>query len=184
MARDLVMVNGLPGSGKSTLGPPLAEALGAAFLSKDRIKEALWAAAGDVPGIGAVAMETAYALAAALTGTVVLESWWFRPRDLEFARRGLTRTGAAAAVEVWCSVPAALALERFVARRRSGRYQDAERLARDWEHWAAAAEPLGLGPVIRAGTSRPVPIDPLAAQVRAALADRSGTEKPGPVADA
>ncbi len=109
MARDLVMVNGLPGAGKTTLGPPLAAALGAAFLSKDRIKEALWQAAGDVPGLGAVAMETAYALAAALDGTVVLESWWFRPRDLDFARSGLTRTGAAASVEVWCAVPAELA---------------------------------------------------------------------------
>jgi cytidylate kinase len=59
MARDVVMVNGLPGSGKSSLGPRLAEALGATLLSKDRVKDALVAAVdADVPaGLGAVAMK-------------------------------------------------------------------------------------------------------------------------------
>jgi predicted kinase len=41
MARDVVMVNGLPGSGKSSPAPRLAARLGAACLGKDRIKEAL-----------------------------------------------------------------------------------------------------------------------------------------------
>jgi len=165
MARDVVMVNGLPGSGKSTLGPALAAELGAGYLSKDRVKEALAAAAGvSVPGLGAIAMETVYALAGALDGIVVIDSWWFRPRDLSYASAALGFP-----VEVWCDVPASLARSRFVARRRSALYEDAERLASSWDRWAAEAAPLALGPVIRVDTSGPVDAPALAASVKKAL---------------
>ncbi|WFR67208.1 shikimate kinase [Curtobacterium flaccumfaciens] len=41
MAQVAIIVNGMPGSGKSTIGAALAEVLGCPFLSKDRIKEPL-----------------------------------------------------------------------------------------------------------------------------------------------
>lgn len=164
------MVNGLPGSGKSTLGPRLANALGAAFLSKDRIKEALAdAVVTEVPQLGAVAMNTAWALAAAIDGMVVLDSWWFRPRDLEYARIGLQRSGATASAEIWCDVPSSLARSRALARNRPAYYQDAERLAEDWDRWAAEAEPIALGPVLRVDTTRPVDLETLCTQVKSAL---------------
>jgi predicted kinase len=164
------MVNGLPGSGKSTLGPRLANALGAAFLAKDRIKEALAdAVVTEVPQLGAVAMNTAYALAAAIDGMVVLDSWWFRPRDLEYARIGLERSGATASAEIWCDVPPALARTRFLARNRPAYYQDAERLAEHWDRWAAEAEPIALGPVLRVDTTRPVDLAALCTQVKGVL---------------
>ncbi len=170
MARDVVMVNGLPGSGKSSLGPRLAVALGAAYLAKDRIKEALSdAVVTEVPGLGAIAMDTVWALAASLPGTVVVDSWWFRPRDLADARDGLARTGATGTVEVWCDVPADVARARYVARRRPAVHRDTERLATEWAGWAAEAEPLGLGPVIRVDTTRPVDAAALGVRVRAAL---------------
>jgi len=69
------MVNGLPGSGKSSLAPRLAAGLGAACLGKDRIKEALAdAVVTEVPRLGAVTMETVWNLAAALSGMVVVDS--------------------------------------------------------------------------------------------------------------
>jgi len=171
MARDLVMVNGLPASGKSTLGPGLAAALGATYLAKDRVKEALaQAAAVEVPGVGAIAMNTVYEIAASLDAVVVVDSWWFRPRDLEHARAGLARCGAKASAEVWCDVPASVARSRFVARRRPALYEDAARLATDWPRWAAEAQPLAIGPVIRVDTGRPVDLPALAAAVAAALA--------------
>lgn len=48
MARDVVMVNGLPGSGKSTRAPRLANALGAPrprdlARAAGRVRAALWA---------------------------------------------------------------------------------------------------------------------------------------------
>ena len=37
-----VLVSGLPGSGKSTVAAPLAQALGLPLLARDDIKESLW----------------------------------------------------------------------------------------------------------------------------------------------
>jgi predicted kinase len=170
MARDVVMVNGLPGSGKSSLAPRLAAELGAACLGKDRIKEALAdAVVTEVPRLGAVAMDTVWALAAEISGMVVVDSWWFRPRDLDQARDGLLRAGATASVEVWCDIPAELARARYVARKRHAVHTDAETLATEWAGWAAAAVPLGLGPVIRADTTATVDLRALTTEVRAAL---------------
>ncbi|MFF3518993.1 AAA family ATPase [Streptomyces sp. NPDC002573] len=41
MTRQIVIVTGAPGAGKSTLALPLSEALGFPLLSKDHIKETL-----------------------------------------------------------------------------------------------------------------------------------------------
>ena len=170
MARDVVMVNGLPGSGKSTLAPRLAATLGAACLAQDRIKEALAdAVVTDVPELGAVAMDTVWTLAAAISGMVVVDSWWCRDRDLGRARTGLARSGATATVEIWCDVPPGLARARYVARKRHTVHADAEKLATEWAGWAATAAPLALGPVIRVDTALPVDLRALGEQVRAAL---------------
>ncbi|GAB1642975.1 AAA family ATPase [Krasilnikovia sp. MM14-A1259] len=169
----MVLLNGLPGSGKSTLGPELAAGLGAEFLGKDRIKEALADAITVVPpALGAVAMETVWALSACIPGPVVVDSWWFRPRDLDHARAGLLRAQATTAVEVWCDVPPDVARARYAARRRAAVHGDADRIATDWADWAARAEPLALGPVVQVDTSRPVDVLALCAQVRDAIGSR------------
>ncbi|MEV6487226.1 AAA family ATPase [Actinoplanes sp. NPDC051633] len=170
MARDVVMVNGLPGAGKSSLAPRLANGLGAAYLSKDRIKEALAdAVVTELPALGAVAMETIWMLAAQIGGTVVVDSWWFRPRDLDHARNGLATSGATGVVEVWCDVPAEVARRRFVARNRHGLYRDDDHSTADWPIWAAEAEPLAIGQVIRVDARNPIDIPALTGRVRAAL---------------
>jgi predicted kinase len=116
-----------------------------------------------------VAMDTVWTLAAAVSGMVVVDSWWFHPRDLEQARAGLARTGAKATVEIWCDVPAELARSRYISRKRHVVHADAEKLATEWTGWATTAVPLALGPVIRVDTARPVDIRALADDVRAAL---------------
>ncbi|MGW5386401.1 AAA family ATPase [Nocardia sp. NPDC003963] len=159
MDKLLVLVNGLPGSGKSALGTALAGALPAAFVSKDAVKEAL---AGCVTGIdterdlGGIAMDTGWALARAVPRDVVVDSWWFRPRDLRFARAGIERVAPGRFVEIWCDVPPEVARARYAGRRRAALYRDEQRLAEDWDRWAAQAVPLGLGPVCVVDTTRPV----------------------------
>ncbi len=154
-----MLVNGLPGSGKSTVGRPLAAALGAQFLATDVVQEALADCVDDAAGVaalGGVAMDAVWALARAVPGAVVVDSWWFRPRDLHVARAGLDRCAAARAVEVWCDVPAETARHRAATRRRPAFYQDERRLAEHWDSWAAHAAPLALTPTVLVDTRTPV----------------------------
>lgn len=109
--KRVVLVNGLPGSGKTTLAAALAATLGAQLLSKDAVKEAIATILKDPPmagPLGAIAMDTVWALASAIPATVVIESWWFQPRDLRLAEAGFGVVGAPRAVEIWCDVPGTL----------------------------------------------------------------------------
>lgn len=133
MATSLILVNGLPGSGKTTLADALAALGGYPLLVKDRIKEGLAPVLGGPSvSLGPIAMDTAWAAAGQLPGTVVLDSWWFRPRDLGQARAGLARTGATRVVEVWCSAGNELTRLRYRDRVRDPLHRDSERLA-DWD---------------------------------------------------
>ncbi|MFB7800623.1 AAA family ATPase [Isoptericola sp. NPDC056134] len=185
MARQVVLVNGLPGSGKTTLAGPLAVRLGAPWLSKDAVKEALadavrpgapsLAATSVVgaPVVGAAAMEAVWRLAAAPLPRVVVESWWFRPRDLDHALRGLATAGADAVVEVWCDVPPDVARGRYESRPgRHPVHADDRDLTAEWATWSAGAAPLALGPVVRQDTTRPVDVGALALRVTTALSGR------------
>ncbi|TDP94786.1 AAA family ATPase [Labedaea rhizosphaerae] len=172
MANRLILVNGLPGAGKSTLAARLARELGCPWLSKDRIKEALadvvaWP--GLEPSLGAVATEALWALAARVPGLVVAESWWFAPRDRDFLARGLATAGARSSVEVWCDVSARIARGRYEQRRRHPVHRDDRDMTAEWRRWAEDGEPVALGPVVRVDTSGPVDTARLAEQLRAML---------------
>lgn len=79
----LVLLNGMPGSGKSFLGPALARHLGMPRLGKDDIKEALWDA-HRLPDeadplewsrrLGGVAFDVLWRLAPTLGASLMLEA--------------------------------------------------------------------------------------------------------------
>ena len=171
MADEVIMINGLPGAGKTTVGASLAREMSARLLSKDVLKEEL---AQEYTGmrpsrLGVVASELLWSQAFAEPGTVIVESWWYRERDAQFAANGLLRSGADRAVEVWCTAPVDVVRERYRRRSRSALHGDLERLATDWEDWARNAEPLNLTPVIRVSTATPVHTPELVETVRATL---------------
>ncbi|MDR6320943.1 AAA family ATPase [Actinoplanes couchii] len=163
MAHRLILINGLPGSGKSTLAGRLAPALRVPLIAKDALKVAMAGAAPGVPpaAMGVAAARVMWELAAATPGVVILESWWFRPRDLGYVSDGVARSGARTVVEIWCSVPPETALNRYRARTRDPVHEDDRRLREDWPRWLAEAEPLAIGPVIVVETDRPVLASPL-----------------------
>jgi len=174
----LVLVNGLPGSGKTTLATALATELSAPLVAKDAMKEALADAVPAAPtrALGAAVMGAAWSLVAAIDGPVVFEAWWYRPRDLPFAEQGWALCGHPPVVEVWCDVDPELARHRYATRRRHRIHTDAARLAESPQLWSAStdAAPLGLGPVVRVPTDGPVDVAVVARAVTAALSAGRG----------
>jgi glucokinase len=139
MATAAILLNGLPGSGKTTLGAKLAVLLGCPLLSKDAVKKSLADLSGPTisgPVLGGIAMDTVWSMAAAIRDGVVIESFWFPPRDEQFTRDGIARSGATKVVEVWCEGPT-----EFGDR--------------------AGAQPIALWPVVRVDTTTAVDFDTL-----------------------
>jgi predicted kinase len=184
MVDRIVLVNGLPGSGKTALATGLAGALPASLVSKDAIKEALATVVGGASSaaLGAAAMEAAWTLTAAMDGTVVFDSWWFKPRDLRYAEAGIRRAGRPTVIEVWCDVPVQVARDRYDARQRAADRDAADRDAPEhadvvpgagqieaWSDWVARGEPLGIVPTLHVNTERPVDVARVARQVLDAL---------------
>lgn len=184
--RLVVLVNGLPAAGKSTLAPKLARALGLPLFSKDVIKEAHADVLGAAPpdgrtqrqwnaALGRAASETMWSLLAYAAAGAVLESSW-RADVRPMVQAGLARAGVDHPLEVWCDVLPEVAWSRYVARAESSHPIHGVLMSRG-EEWARMVEhgrPLALGPVRRVDTSRDVDVDQLAAWCRNAAAGTSG----------
>jgi predicted kinase len=172
--REVVIVSGAPGAGKTTLAVPLAKALDFPLVAKDYVKETMWDALdmppdGDVAAsrrIGAAAMEVLWAIAQNCR-QVVLETN-FRP-FLEYERRRLLGLGGRI-VEVRCTCPVELAAERYARRNGSpGSHAAHARRTVTLDFLSQFAPTMGVGPVIAVDTTRPVDVLRLAAEVRSLL---------------
>jgi predicted kinase len=176
MAQVAIIVNGRPGSGKSTVGAALAEVLGCPFLSKDRIKEPLADITGPMIGsraLGGIAMDTMWAMAGAVENGVVLDAVWITPESHAFLVQGLETAGTPRAVEVWCDVDRATVEERLRDRYDPGSpvrheiHGDLTDLLGAWDELGDDAGPAALPgvPVVRVDTTAPYDVGELVQEI-------------------
>ena len=169
--KRFVVVNGPPGSGKTTISGEIAAALGLPLLSKDVIKESL---ADSLPvtdpdesrNLGRAAIQLIYDLARASQGAV-LEGPFLR----SYAVDELAALGGDV-VEVFCRCDRTEMERRYRSRVRHACHFDDLRGADDlWN--AETLEPVAGGwPGIDVDTARPVDVGELAARIAAAAAWR------------
>ena len=107
--RWAVIVNGPPGSGKSTTAHRLAAVLRLPVFSKDAVKETLldelgYASREDSRAIGAASGEVVWTLLRDCPAPAIVESW-LAPHTRDIVRAGLRRAAVERVIEVWCSGP-------------------------------------------------------------------------------
>ena len=177
----LVVVTGVPGAGKTGLSTALAERLGVALVSLDAIKEELAVEAEDTPHEWLrydAEAELVHRLDV-FAGEAVVDVWIAPRRDTERIRDLLKRWWPRT-VEVRCQVPAEMAVERYVARRRDWPPHlppDARTLERIREA-ADHPEALGAPRTVIVDTSRPVEIGDVVTAVRRETGARPRRHRP------
>lgn len=182
----LLIVNGLPGSGKTTLAKRLAVDLQLPVFSRDSIYETLYDALecqnNGVPPLMAPATFTFlyYIVGSVLAArqSLIVEGFFGRPelRSNEFLQ--VRRSYDFAPLQIMCKADGAILLERFLARARGAQrhsgHSDLEWLEENRERLLQGElSPLSLpGPVIEMDTTPPesARYADLLQQVRAALA--------------
>ncbi|HST15497.1 MAG TPA: ATP-binding protein [Gaiellaceae bacterium] len=170
----LVVVTGMPSSGKTTVAESLATRLRLPLVAKDDLKESLFetVGSGDVAWSGRLG-DAAYDLMFALARTMlsasvslIVEANFFVDQAARFESLPQHRL-----LQIHCAAPLPLLLERYAARERHPGHNDAEKIAElPARHASGAHAPLDVpGETIRLDTAEPVDIDAVAERLRALL---------------
>jgi predicted kinase len=165
----IVLVTGLPGSGKSTLSRELAPRLGLPLIAKDRFKEILFDTLGVADmawsgRIGGAAVALQFDAMRSVKHAVVDSALWTDRSEPELEALGLPM------VQVYCDCPFEVARQRFFDRAASGArhpgYCENDMTIEDFERFRPLVEPLRLSaPLVRVDTSRAVDVDAVTREV-------------------
>lgn len=170
--KRLVMVNGVPASGKSGVARGLSDATGWPVLALDVVKDPFLAEIGaagvavDRPFnrvLGRASYRAIFALVAAAPAgsTSIVDAWFgFQPREL--LEDLVAGAGVTDIAEIWCHAPPATIAARYRARaaaRLPG--HPGPEYADELEALAARAGPMRIGPVHTIDTTAPLSRDSL-----------------------
>lgn len=169
----LVVVTGMPSSGKSTVAEGLARQLRLPLIAKDGIKESLYESLGadDVASsgrLGGAAYKLIFALAQTMLTSgvsLITEANFSHDQEPEFRALPPHRL-----MQIHCEAPLSVLLDRYAKRSRHVGHHDAEKIKELPARFASGAHsPLSLdGELIQLDTTHPVGLDSLAERIRAA----------------
>jgi predicted NBD/HSP70 family sugar kinase len=161
-SRQVVLVNGIPASGKSSLTRTLSERLALPVLTLDSIKEPFMASFAPVDRqrnrqLGCAAYQAIWQIVAqAPTGCVYLIDAWFGFQPKSALEQGLASAGVSRALELWMAISPDEAVARYQARLsdRMPGHPGAEYLP-ELRRLAEQAQPMGAGPLLRVDACQP-----------------------------
>lgn len=167
-----VVVSGLPGAGKSTIGRAVAGQLQLPCLDKDDFLDRLLDSSSNTQMERSALSRNADAMfieSAKQADGAVLVSFWRRP---ELSTTSGTPTEWLAElsdpIELWCQCPPETAVRRFLTRRRHpGHGDEARRSDQLLEQFESLDRlgPLGVGRLVLVDSSGQLDIDELAERV-------------------
>ncbi|MFB0712596.1 AAA family ATPase [Buttiauxella noackiae] len=166
--KTVVLVNGVPASGKSTISRLLSEHFALPILTIDGIKEPFMAQFDEIDRpfnrrLGSAAYEVIWSIVAdSPTQCVFIVDAWFGFQPKEVLERYLEQAGITRVLEVWNHVPGDLAAERYALRlgvRRHG--HPGEEYLPELVKLANNAKPMSLGPVYIVDHREPIDTDGL-----------------------
>jgi predicted kinase len=175
--KKLVLVNGVPASGKSSVARVLADARVWPILALDSVKEPFFdhLGIGDREfnrKLGRASYQAMFSIIkdAPEGMSFIADAWFgFQPRDV--LEGHLARAGVGLTAEVWCHAPPGVLVERYRARlglRHAG--HPGEAFLPELEALVRRAEPVRRGPIIEVDTAVPLDRDRLLDWVDEALA--------------
>lgn len=170
---QVILVNGVPASGKTWIAERIADELTAAYFSIDIVKEALFAHFGTGDRdynrhLGRASYQSIFATISKFpTELLSIVDAWHGFQDKSVLKEHLTHSDAACCLEVWCHAPPEIIAERYRSRssqRHAGHPPSS--YADELHELASRATPMSFGPVLEVDTSQPVRIDELLVSVK------------------
>lgn len=156
----VILLNGLPATGKTTIGRAISQYLHAPLITLDTLKEAMF----DELGVGdrdynRMLSRTCKKIIWAMISefpddAIVIVDAWFGRAPHDAVIHSIEASGVSQFVEIWCHAPGAILKERYIARvgeRHPGHpgveYGD------ELEQIASEVAPMCIGPSYSVDTS-------------------------------
>lgn len=164
--KRLLMVNGVPASGKSTVSHALSQKTGWPLLALDTVKNPFLEVIQGVDRdfnrvLGRASYKSIFSvIEESAPGSTFIVDAWFGFQPMELLRDHVSRAGITDIIELWCHAPPETVGERY-ATRAGNRIPGHPGIAYVPEliELAKKAKPCALGPVLDVDTTAPIEIE-------------------------